>query len=477
MGLALGPRRPWALNDPPHVVFLLDGPGEGDVSGGAVPVAARTAVLQGAEGRASRPRRRVHRVFQVPLEKLSPEPGERPTAAAGVLAWVAGIGRDVWLSAPGATGARGYDYAAANLPDLGLGLKRGPEGRMLLGGASAAGTGAAVAGCRVWASGSTGIAAGWLARRAADLGIVRCAADDAASAAFAALGAGHCGARALAEVPARDATAVRDAVAWAARAETPAVFLCGGDGAVLGLLAADAQRAPRAVLVPSSLEDLYRCVDDAFAWAEAYQCPACVLADAELLRRWETVDVLGPARRRERGSWADPAGEGAFDRYRDTDTGVSPRAAPGQERTLFVADGEDGGLPDRRRGKLQKKHLAMLGSLQGAFSLEGPAGADVTFVAQGCAAGVLRGALETVNAPGGRRANVLTVRQPVPFPAAGLSTVLKGLRAVRLVETHDEDPLRWLIHRETGFDLRPLRLGSLASTERLTDALRGALDG
>ena len=101
----------------------------------------------------------------------------------------------------------------------------------------------------------------------------------------------------------------------------------------------------------------------------------------------------------------------------------------------------------------------------------------MTFVARGSAAAALRGTLEALNASGDRKANLLSIRQPVPLPAAGLSAILRGARDARLFEAHDEDPLRWLIHRETGFDVKPARLDSPASAERVGEAAREALYG
>jgi len=107
---------------------------------------------------------------------------------------------------------------------------------------------------------------------------------------------------------------------------------------------------PRFVIAPSSVEDCFYQMINAFNLAERYQMPVIVLSDQGLAPRVETcapfqldqIDLLD----RE---LADPGGNGDHQRYRLTETGVSPMPLPGMKGFHYTAEGlehNEKGNPD-----------------------------------------------------------------------------------------------------------------------------------
>ena len=85
--------------------------------------------------------------------------------------------------------------------------------------------------------------------------------------------------------------------------------------------------------------------------AERYQTPVIVLTDFFLNNRVEKVKIVG-ASEEQRADWnlyPEESSRGRYDRYRVTESGVSPRAIPGTEGFLFDATGlehTEKGRPD-----------------------------------------------------------------------------------------------------------------------------------
>jgi 2-oxoglutarate ferredoxin oxidoreductase subunit alpha len=161
----------------------------------------------------------------------------------------------------------------------------------------------------------------------------------------------------------------------------------------------------RIVIAPTNVMECYTYTMKSFQLAEKYQTPVVVLSDFFLNNRVENVK-LPPLSETERADWNIYPGnetKGKYWRYRVTDSGVSPRAVPGQEGFLFSATGlehTEKGIPDyspdNHMKMTEKRHRKIQGALADLPSPRefSPGGAlDVGVVAWGSTFG---SALEAV---------------------------------------------------------------------------------
>lgn len=381
-------------------------------------------------------------------------------------------------------GRRGFEFAGA-FPLGVVDLPQGGAPKLLLDGNRALGLGALAAGCRFFAARPTGAAGallGWLADRAGEVGILVQPADDEGAAAHLALGASHAGVRAMCAASGAGFGSMAEAVGLAGMAEVPLVVVLiqragpgsglatkGEQGDLFQALGASQGEFPKAVLAPLGVEDAVFAVAEAFNLAEKHQAPALVLADLALCERLETVDSLDLGVPMDRGVWARAGDEegGRFLRYKDSLTGVSPRAAPGQEGLVFVAAGgehDEAGRPigeeapdPFKRIQMVDKRMRKLDSLARDLrpaALEGPRDAELTLVGWGSNVNLMRLVMEKFNRGGMARVNILAVRSLWPFPFKEVAEALYQARKVLAVETNQSAQLCRLIRMETGFYVR-----------------------
>jgi 2-oxoglutarate ferredoxin oxidoreductase subunit alpha len=128
----------------------------------------------------------------------------------------------------------------------------------------------------------------------------------------------------------------------------------------------------RIVIAPTNVMECYTYTLRSFQLAEKYQTPVVVLSDFFLNNRVENVK-LPAVSEKERANWNIYPGDeskGKYQRYKVTDSGISPRAVPGQEGFLFSATGlehTENGIPDyspANHMKLtEKRHRKIQGAL------------------------------------------------------------------------------------------------------------------
>src|SRR5581483_9444666 len=248
----------------------------------------------------------------------------------------------------------GYDYAEQNFGESGIRLPSGGPKRMVMTGNQAFAVGAVAAGCKFYSAYPMTPASSimhWLAPRASKFGIVFKQAEDELAAMNMAIGAGHAGVRAMTGTSGGGFALMTEALGMAAMIETPVVCVevqRGGPSTGLPtkteqadlwqVLGAGQGDYPKAVLAPATIEEAFYFTARAFNIAEKYQIPVILMSDLLLSEHQNTIDKLDLNVPIDRGVWAAPPnGSGEFLRYKDTPTGVSPRAVPGQEGMLFVA--------------------------------------------------------------------------------------------------------------------------------------------
>jgi 2-oxoglutarate ferredoxin oxidoreductase subunit alpha len=168
--------------------------------------------------------------------------------------------------------------------------------------------------------------------------------------------------------------------------------------------------APRPVLAPTSVADTFAVTVHAFNIAERYQTPVIVLSDQEIAQRKETVEPF------DTGGFAveercrpHPLELEGYERFRLTESGVSPISEPGMPGGNYLASGiehNEAGAPTASgeiHAQMNEKRLRKLEPLKqrrDLFRIEGDPHAPFALVSWGSTAGVALEALPLARAAG-----------------------------------------------------------------------------
>ncbi|MBE3557585.1 MAG: 2-oxoacid:acceptor oxidoreductase subunit alpha [Firmicutes bacterium] len=364
---------------------------------------------------------------------------------------------------------RGYEYFNEHFQGhLDLPPKPASHGeRWWISGNEATGAGAVLAGCRFEAAYPITPATEilyWLAEKMPRVGGVAIQVEDEMAACIMAIGANYAGVRAMTTTSGPGFSLMQEAIGMAGMSETPLVIvdvMRGGpstglptkteQGDLHELLYGSHGDIPRIVLAPTSIEDLFYYIAKAFNLSEQYQCPVLVASDLFLGTSKATVDALDPERIRiERGALLTQEqlleiAEGAYERYKVTESGISPRSIPGLKNGRFVSlsnehdakatqEIEDEPTRIAQMEKRQRKLASFDPNAWGAF-YEGPAEADVVLVGWGSTNGQLEEA-RAILTQEGYQIGHLQVRLLTPFPKAFVEHALAGSKKVVVVENN-----------------------------------------
>jgi 2-oxoglutarate ferredoxin oxidoreductase subunit alpha len=378
----------------------------------------------------------------------------------------------------------GYDYAATNFEPLATQLESSEQKWAKVSGNELLAMGAAFSGLKFYSaypmSPATHVLE-WLAGHATELGICVRQVEDEISVINMAIGAGHMGARAMCATSGGGFALMSEAIGMAGIMETPVVAInvmrAGpSTGVPTKTEQADLTQAlgasqgdfPRIIMAPVSMPDCFTTPALAFDLADRYQCPVIILTDLLLSEGTETVDpaFLDRSFDVDRGELimqADgpPDGE-PYLRFKDTPSGISPRAVPGTPGHVYVAASdehdEDGVLlsdvytdPLRRLKMVDKRVRKMSTVLEHLPppQFEGPEDAEVTLVGWGSTWGVLRDAAERLSGEG-VSTNHLQIKFLVPFQVDEVSQILNKSQRVILVEQNQSGQFARHLRAETG---------------------------
>ncbi len=162
--------------------------------------------------------------------------------------------------------------------------------------------------------------------------------------------------------------------------------------------------APRPVLAPISVADTFGITVEAFNLAEKYQTPVIILSDQEIAQRKETVPPIDTSsfkliqRRQPSASEHDNN-----QRFRQTESGVSPISHPGMKGGNYLASGiehNERGAPTASgeiHARMNEKRLRKLNPLKrrrDLFLLEGESNAPFALISWGSVAGVAMEAMQ-----------------------------------------------------------------------------------
>src|SRR5687768_3859903 len=379
----------------------------------------------------------------------------------------------------------GYDYAAANFRAFPFKAPRGAKPLGVVTGNQAIALGGAAAGVKFYAaypmSPSTGVLM-WMAAHARKAGIMVRQVEDEIGVINMAIGAAHTGARAMCATSGGGFALMTEGLGMSAMIETPVVVInvqrAGPStgvptkteqGDLWQMLGAGLGDYPRVIAAPTDILDCFKIIPEIFNLTDRFQCPGIVLNDLLLSEGTGSVDPkdLDFNVEIDRGELITSPngdhGENGYKRYKITESGVSPRALPGLPGYIHTAatdeHDEDGVLisdeftnPIKRRAMMEKRQRKVAG-IEASVKppkLAGPAAAEVTLVGWGSTDGVIKEAVEILNAEG-VSANHLQIRWLVPLHGDAIVDTLKSSKRTIIVENNFSGQFARYLRSETSF--------------------------
>jgi 2-oxoglutarate ferredoxin oxidoreductase subunit alpha len=379
----------------------------------------------------------------------------------------------------------GYEHAKSRYHPYATAAPRNPQPLAVMTGNQALAMGGAAAGVKFYCaypmSPSTGVLI-WMASWARELGIMVRQMEDEIAVVNMAIGAAHAGCRAMCATSGGGFALMSEALGMAGMMEVPVVIILvqragpstgvptkteqGDLRYVLGSAPGDFQRF---VVAPLNALDAFDAVPELFNLCEKYQCPGIVLSDLLISEGTYSVhpDRLNFRPSIERGELiTEPAGNGdEYLRFKNTESGISPRALPGLPGYVHVVatdeHDEDGVLisdeftnPLKRRKMVEKRARKFEGveKAVAAPALEGPADAEVTLIGWGSTDGVIKEAIEQLKVKG-VSANQLQIRWIVPFHAEVVAGILSRAKRTLIVENNQTGQFYSYLRSETGLSV------------------------
>jgi 2-oxoglutarate ferredoxin oxidoreductase subunit alpha len=378
----------------------------------------------------------------------------------------------------------GFGYATQNFRPVPTQLAKSDQKWALVTGNEVLAMGAAAAGCKLYTAYPMSPASGvlhWMAAHAKQLGICVRQVEDEISVVNMAIGGNHAGVRTMCATSGGGFALMTEAIGMAGIIETPLVVInvmrAGpSTGVPTKTEQADLNQVfgasqgdfPRIILAPTSIPDCFVTPAQAFNLADRFQCPVIIVSDLLMSEGNETVNPahLEADFEIDRGELiASVKGEtnGApYLRYKDTPSGISPRAIPGVPGHLYVSGtdehDEDGVLlsdvytdPVRRK-KMVDKRVRKMNTIMDhlpAPQLVGPADAEVTLVGWGSTWGVLVEATQWLNSEG-ISTNHLHFKVLIPFQVEAAQKVLGKSRRIIVVENNQSGQFARHLRAETG---------------------------
>ncbi|MEA2639831.1 MAG: 2-oxoglutarate/2-oxoacid ferredoxin oxidoreductase subunit alpha [Chloroflexota bacterium] len=347
--------------------------------------------------------------------------------------------------------------------------------------------------------------------------VVQC--EDEISSIQMAIGAANAGARAATSTSGPGFALMVEGIGYASITEVsgPVIFLWQRGGPSTGLPTREEQGDllfalhpaqgdfPHIVVAPGDDQEIYEDSFEVFNWVDRYHMPAVVLLDKYLQSSYKTVDELtldNPVI--DRGPRFNPAdlqnghgdGNGHRGGYEDgylafamTESGVTPRAIPGQEGGIFWATSDEHNprghitedatnrieMMDKRMGKLELAAREIPSARK--IGVYGPADADLTIVGWGSVKGSVLDAMDVL-AKEGVKVNFVQIRLMRPFPVQEVTDALAGAKRLVLVECNYSGQLGGLVREMTGIHIPQYVVkydGRPFSEEELVEALRQAI--
>ncbi len=321
----------------------------------------------------------------------------------------------------------------------------------------------------------------WMAQNARELGIMVRQVEDEIAVANMAIGAAHAGCRAMCATSGGGFALMTEAIGMAAMMEVPVVFINvqragpstgvptkteqGDLWQVLGASQGDFQRF---IVAPKDDLDAFNTIPELFNLVDKYQCPGIVISDLLISEGTFSVDPDKISLRPEidRGDLiTSPSQDDGYMRYKNTESGISPRALPGLEGYIHIVatdeHDEDSILisdeftnPHKRRKMVEKRARKFkdISKAMAAPQLEGPQDAQVTLIGWGSTYGVIKEAVEQLSLQG-VTANQLAIKWIVPLHAEVVSEIISRSKRTIIVENNYSGQFFRYLRSETGLSV------------------------
>ena len=376
----------------------------------------------------------------------------------------------------------GYDYSKEHFRAFDQSPPVGAKPLAVWSGNDALAMGGAAAGVKFYAAYPMSPATGvlhWMAANGRNLGIMVRQAEDEIAVANMVVGAAHAGTRSLCATSGGGFALMTEAIGAASMMEIPIVVInvqrAGPStgvptkteqGDLWQALGASQGDFERIIVCPLDSLDAFNTMPEVFNLTDKYQCPAIVISDLYISEGRFSVDPdkinMHPNIDRA-GLITESSAIDGYLRYKDTESGISPRAIPGLEGYVHLVatdeHDEDSSLlsdeftnPHKRRRMVEKrarKFEAVLGDIAPPV-LEGPAEADVTLIGWGSTYGMIAEAAGVLNAAG-ISTNQLQIKWMVPFHGERIMEILSKAKRTIIVENNYSGQFARYLRSETGF--------------------------
>jgi len=459
-------------------------------------------------------------LFNVPMEKLAEETTGNKlmtnTVALGATLALVNYNRDIIngvlkdlfdkpeiAEANIKAVAAGYDYARHHYEGKVLDIRPVQNvKKMTINGNEAIALGAIAAGCKFMSAYPMTPASSimeYMAAKSKEFGLVMVHAEDEIAAINMAVGAGYAGVRAMTATSGSGFCLMAEGLGMAGITETPVVIVdAQRPGPAVGLptrteqgdlqfvLHAHHGDFPRVVLAPGTIDEAFWLTVKAFNLAEKYQLPVIILTDHHLATSYETIEPFDFSKVIiERGELFQSNGEEArtYRRHAVTESGISPRALPGQTGALVVTDSDEHDETGHMTESAEVRTAQMQKRLRKMFSVRqemnapftyGPKRADITLIGWGSTRGAIHEAMDIIRKDGAS-VNMLHLSELWPFPSEAVFDTIKKGRRSYVIESNATGQLASLIRSETGkqatgqilkFDGRPFTPAGIVAAVR-----------
>lgn len=203
------------------------------------------------------------------------------------------------------------------------------------------------------------------------------------------------------------------------------------------------------VLAPTSIEECFYVTAEAFNLAEKYQCPVIVLADLQQGLNKQSIPVLDIEKVRvDRGellteSLPELTRPDYFERFANTESGISPRTIPGVPNGMFLSTGlehdfigkpaEATTMRQTQMDKRLRKMETVADDIEPLYVDAPHTDADILLIGLNSTRGVIEEAIEVLRAEG-IRVNHVHIRLLEPFPTAALRAEVAKAKKVMVLE-------------------------------------------
>jgi 2-oxoglutarate ferredoxin oxidoreductase subunit alpha len=378
---------------------------------------------------------------------------------------------------------------------------------ILINGNEAVGLGAAAAGCKFYCAypmtPSSGVL-GFLSDVSDELEIVVDQCEDEVSALNMALGASYAGVRAMTGSSGAGMALMSEAFSLAGIIETPIVIIdVQRPGPATGL-PTDTEQSdlrflihnghgefPRKIIALRSAEDAFYQTVRAFDLAEKYQIPVILMSDKELADTNVSIEPLDFEKIKIDRHLANPEDyePGTYNRYEDTESGVSPRLIPTRANgNMVMVDSDEHNefgrtdeSAENRIKMVDKRHRKFEGIIkedtQEPWDIGNDEDFDTLVVCWGSTYGVVKEAIDLLNEKG-HKIKGLSFGDIFPLPLEKFKKYHEKAKNYIVVEMNKDGQFEGLIRQEAlvkadhiinKYDGRPFYLEQLV--ERLEEVL------